>query len=411
MSALAIHALAGWAAVVLTAAVVRNRFFAVFSAVMLGASSLAAVGLQDDLSHGMLSVSGLLHYGLACAQLHFLSLCWARLRPLPWRVFVALPGFFFAAGTLFAVPWALVDAFGGDPVAVELAFVLAGIGLWHSLTTRRDRPSLLIDRLDLGPLRRQPYPTAAELPPSRPLRIVQITDPHLGPLMSVERLQRICTRAVEANPDLILVTGDFVTMESQRDPADLIAAFEPLRAAEGRTFACFGNHDHEAPDLVREVCAAVGMELLVDEARVIDTGAGPVQLVGADHIWRDRRVRLQRVADRCPRVPGALRIWLLHDPGAFRHLPDGDADLVLSGHTHGGQLGLVGMGLPLTVVSLFTDIPDHGPWSMGRNRLYVHRGTGVYGFPFRVGVPAEESVLSVFVRQAQSRELDQAEAA
>jgi hypothetical protein len=71
--------------------------------------------------------------------------------------------------------------------------------------------------------------------------------------------------------------------------------------------------------------------------------------------------------------------------------------LVLSGHTHGGHLGLLSLGLPHTIVSAATSMPDHGLWARGRDRIYVHRGTGHYGFPLRVGVPAEESVLEVFV--------------
>ena len=62
-------------------------------------------------------------------------------------------------------------------------------------------------------------------------------------------------------------------------------------------------------------------------------------------------------------------------------------------------MGLLTLGLPLTFVSAFTPIPDHGFWARGRNRLYVHRGTGVYGFPLRVGVPAEESLLRVHLQR------------
>src|SRR5690606_40579509 len=51
-----------------------------------------------------------------------------------------------------------------------------------------------------------------------------------------------------------------------------------------------------------------------------------------------------------PRKPGVLRLWLLHDPGAFRAIPEGEADLVLSGHTHGGHLGLLSLGLSHTIV-------------------------------------------------------------
>ena len=78
-------------------------------------------------------------------------------------------------------------------------------------------------------------------------------------------------------------------------------------------------------------------------------------------------------------------------------LPDDEIDLVLSGHTHGGQVGLVSFGRDWTVLSR-TRWPDHGLFARGRSRLYVHRGTGFYGFPLRVGVPGEASVLELVLR-------------
>jgi predicted MPP superfamily phosphohydrolase len=139
----------------------------------------------------------------------------------------------------------------------------------------------------------------------------------------------------------------------------------------------------------------VGARLLVDDAALVETAAGPVQIVGMDFHFARRAERMAAVCARHPRVEGALRLVMLHDPGAFRHLPEGEGDLVLSGHTHGGQLGLVSLGLPHTVIRLFVDMPDHGLWARGRDRLYVHRGTGHYGFPLRIGVPAEDSLLRV----------------
>jgi predicted MPP superfamily phosphohydrolase len=225
---------------------------------------------------------------------------------------------------------------------------------------------------------------------------VQITDPHLGPFMSVARLRRIAERAVLAKPDVVLLTGDFLTMESQAAPEVLETALEPLRALPGRVFACLGNHDHEARGIVDNAMAKNGITLLVDDAREIDTPAGRVQIVGVDFVWQGRQAHLARVCAAHPRTPGALRIVLLHDPGAFKHLPHGHGDLVLSGHTHGGQVGLVSLGLEWTFLRLFGDrIPDHGFWARGADRMYVHRGTGHYGFPLRLGVPAEESLLSV----------------
>jgi predicted MPP superfamily phosphohydrolase len=137
---------------------------------------------------------------------------------------------------------------------------------------------------------------------------------------------------------------------------------------------------------------------LNDEAETVDTPAGRVQILGLDFAFGDRAARHGAACAAFPREDGAMRLVLLHDPGAFHHLPENDADLVLSGHTHGGQLGLVALGLTWTVVSALTSIPDHGQWARGRSLLYVHRGTGHYGFPLRIGVPAEESVLHVHLR-------------
>ncbi len=68
---------------------------------------------------------------------------------------------------------------------------------------------------------------------------------------------------------------------------------------------------------------------------------------------------------------------------------------VLAGHTHGGHVGLVSLGLDWTAVRALAGIPDHGAWGQRDNRLYVHRTNGHYGFPLRIGVPAEESVLEL----------------
>ena len=105
--------------------------------------------------------------------------------------------------------------------------------------------------------------------------------------MSVDRLHRICERAVAAKPDLVVLTGDFLTMESQADHALLGRALAPLKALEGRCFACFGNHDHEAPAHVRAGLASAGVALLVDEMSRVATPAGPVEILGFDFRRRD----------------------------------------------------------------------------------------------------------------------------
>lgn len=383
------------ALVVALAAALRGRFFATFAAVLLGVQGLVAWGLFASFE----PLWPLYAYLQLAVHLHFLSLSRARMRPLLWRALVSVPGLFFAAGTMLAWPWAVAAALGFTPHLAWLPFLVAAGGVVQSLWTREEEVDVALDGTVVDVHRVRRHPRTRPSGEARPLSIVQLSDPHLGPLMSVRRLRRICERAVARDPDLVLLTGDFLTMESQADPSLLEEALAPLRALEGRTFACMGNHDHEAPHLVRRSLGSAGIRMLVDEEVVVDTPVCPVQIVGADFVFRDRKAHLEALCARHPRRAGHLRVVLLHDPGAFRHLPEGHGDLVFSGHTHGGQLGLLSLGLAWTFVSLFTSIPDHGLWARGRDRLYVHRGTGVYGFPLRVGVPAEESLLRVHVER------------
>jgi predicted MPP superfamily phosphohydrolase len=90
---------------------------------------------------------------------------------------------------------------------------------------------------------------------------------------------------------------------------------------------------------------------------------------------------------------GTPRLLLNHDPSAFGALPPAAADLVLSGHTHGGHIGIqLGRSRALTVVGL-VGLPDQGLFAREDMRLFVTRCVGFYGFPMRVGIPPEIAVL------------------
>jgi len=389
VSPFTLWSVAAWALVVACAWCFRSRSYAVFRAVLLGLQVLFASALFARFH----SVWPLFVYGHASVFVQSLALIRPRMRGLAYRALISIPGAFFGAGTLLALPWVLLGAFGLLLPWPWLPYAVALVGVLQSLHSREERVDLVVaDGSSVPELQRH---QAKHATLARPLSIVQITDPHLGPFMSVARLRRITERAVERAPDLVLLTGDFLTMESQSDPELLAEALAPLSALPGRCFACFGNHDHEAPETVRSALARAGVTLLIDDAREVQTLAGPVQVLGLDFVWKGRPEHLSRVCAEHPRVPGHLRIVLLHDPGAFRHLPPGEADLALSGHTHGGQVGLVSLGLDWTLMRAFVKAPDHGFWARGSDRLYVHRGTGHYGFPLRLGVPAEESMLFV----------------
>ena len=271
------------------------------------------------------SVWPLFVYGHAAVFAQSLALIRPRMGGLAYRALVSIPGAFFGAGPLLSLPWVVLAAFGVHLPGVWLPYAVAALGVVQSLRSSEEQVQLLVADGEVVPeLQRHSVrvPGARPGAEARPLSIIQITDPHLGPFMSVARLRNICERAVERSPDLVLLTGDFLTMDAERPRTARSAALAPLKALEGRCFACFGNHDHEAPDTVRSALEHAGVTLLVDEARELETPAGPVQIVGMDFVWRERKEHLARVSAAHPRKPGYLRIVLLHDPGAFRHLPE-----------------------------------------------------------------------------------------
>ena len=227
------------------------------------------------------------------------------------------------------------------------------------------------------------------------VKILQLTDMHLGPFMSEKRLQMICRAAIEQAPDLILLTGDYHTPESDRTPGSLLRALAPLKECSGMCFASLGNHDVESQDVengVRETMSSLGITLLVNEvSRITMRNGRDVEIVG--HGWPHR---VHSVCRGLSRIPDCIRIHLLHDPGCFNQITD-EGSLSLSGHTHGGQVGLVSLGLNPTLVGVVTGHPDHSLWGCDRNRLHVHRGQGFRSLSCtwvpRLGVPPEYSVL------------------
>lgn len=382
-----------WLGLVAFVAIARNRFYATFVGIILGIHTLVTVGV----TRGYGPLLPFVCYLQVVVYAHFALLVRSRLRNNLYRALVSVPASAFAAGTMLSFPIAIAAAFGADPKWIFIPYGIALLGVVQSLLSRRSVVQLSVDGADRGALARAPH---GEVRVERPLRFVQISDPHLGPFMSEARLTRIVERAVEAKPDVVFLTGDLLTMESHNAEAALTRALAPLDSMRGRVFACRGNHDFEAPATIAAAFARNGIDYLIDSETTLETEAGKIQIVGLDFLRLNRRPMMQEVLAKYPRRPDHLRIVLLHDPGAFRHIPDADADLVLSGHTHGGQLGLVSLGLKATIVSLLTKIPDHGFWAQGKNRLYVHRGTGHYGFPLRIGVPGEEGVVEVHHRPA-----------
>ncbi len=410
-------ALVTWVSVPAYAAIARGRFYALFSGVLLSVSIPAALVLHARLrvivpADLLGSLDLLFAYSMAAAGIQFAHLVRARMRGSLFRWLVSIPGQTFIAAGMLAAPWLLVllpfrllfDALGWTTllsawtILESLPLVVSFASILTSVTTRPETVRFRLSRQGPDEVKRVPVERYRGREPAplaeRPLRIVQLTDTHLGPWQSVDQLRRRIASLVERNPDLVALTGDFLTMESMGSPGCLDRALEPLIPIADRCVAIFGNHDHEAPESVRTAMRNIGIRLLVDDETYFETPVGPVQVIGADFVNKGHREHLGKLLENHPRREGTLRLLLLHDPVGFHALPKDDVDLVLSGHTHGGQVGLVSLGIDWTVLSP-SRWPDQGLFARGASRLYVHRGTGFYGFPLRIGVPAELSVLEI----------------
>lgn len=228
------------------------------------------------------------------------------------------------------------------------------------------------------------------------LRVAHLSDIHVGGAMDRARLLRVAELTNAARPDLVVHTGDFLTHRDGDFDLPLYEALARIHAPHGQ-WACLGNHDFDDPRrLVRKMREA-GVQTLRNRLATIFVDGHELEIAGIDYAfgrfqWEEIYAGI--VASWGPRraVP---RILLNHDPTAFAALPEGCADLVCSGHTHGGQIGVqLGTGRALTLVGLI-GVPDQGVFARGDMRLFVTRCVGFYGYPMRIGIPPEVAVLTI----------------
>jgi len=230
-----------------------------------------------------------------------------------------------------------------------------------------------------------------------PLRVVQLSDLHLGPYLPPSRLTWLAGRVADERPDLIALTGDFLTLRTLHDWTALLDFATALRAPLG-VVACLGNHDVPVAEHLVSSLRAREVTVLRDAVVWLGTNtATPVAVAGLD--WRAGSDARAGYADAFARVcreagPGGPAVVLCHQPAVFDLAPDGFGGLMLAGHLHGGQIGLRWRGRGASLLRLF-GCYDQGLFVRGRRRLYSHRGTGVYGFPLRIGVPPEIAVLDL----------------
>lgn len=227
------------------------------------------------------------------------------------------------------------------------------------------------------------------------LRIVQLSDLHVGPHTSRRFLARVARLTAEADPALVVVTGDLID-DHAPDVDHYAAALGGLRAPLG-VYAVPGNHDVYAGwPAVRERLERLPLTVLVNDARTVRWRGARLAIVGTGDPAGGRGgtaaggPELGRAFAAVP--PDAFALVLAHNPALWPAIAERGAALTLSGHTHWGQLAIPGLGWSLASPFLRHSM---GSYAEGDALLYIHPGTNYWGIPFRLGTPPEVAVVTL----------------
>lgn len=219
-------------------------------------------------------------------------------------------------------------------------------------------------------------------------RIVQLTDLHYGPLTDAEHLKRAVKAANDLRPDLIALTGDYISHD-RAYAAPCAELVGHLRARYG-VYAVLGNHDHWTDAaLITDLFQSEGIRMLINEGMRVDLEGESFWLAGVN----DKMVGLEDLPlALAGSIDDELKIVLAHNPIILRRAARANVDLVMSGHTHGGQVTLRSeksrTGRPRRRLL-------RGLARRGNTQIYVSRGLGTVVLPIRYGCPPEVSVLEL----------------
>jgi predicted MPP superfamily phosphohydrolase len=225
-----------------------------------------------------------------------------------------------------------------------------------------------------------------ELPaPLEGLRIVQISDIHVGPTIKGGYLEAIVESVNRLQPDLVAITGDLVD-GSVAELRAHVASLAQLKARHGVYFVT-GNHEYySGVDAWLQELRRLGVRVLMNEHVVIEHGGAQLVVAGvpdysAGHFDREHQPDAAAALQGAPAA--AFKLLLAHQPRSAMTAAPAGFDLQLSGHTHGGQF------LPWNFFVRLQQPYTAGLHRVGRMWLYVSRGTGYWGPPKRFGAPSE----------------------
>jgi uncharacterized protein len=233
-------------------------------------------------------------------------------------------------------------------------------------------------------------------------RIAQLSDLHLDEFSEPYFIRDVVSRVNGLNPDAVFLTGDFVTSGFAPRKVGLNAAWDCAKLLDGlacrQRYAIFGNHDVTIGEkAVSEALTAHAITVLKNSFLPIERAGGRIWLAGVDDPVQGNPNLDAALPASIRNIPQEPIILLAHAPDYADEVlarPEGQAvALMLSGHTHGGQICLPWIG-PVALPQLGRKYVE-GWFRFGRMQLYVNRGIGAVGLPFRLNCPPEISVFTL----------------
>jgi predicted MPP superfamily phosphohydrolase len=211
--------------------------------------------------------------------------------------------------------------------------------------------------------------------------MLQISDPHVD--MNVEVMQRVQSLVDRLHYDVCVLTGDYRGLTFGPIDTTLAAMARLRRALQGPVYGVLGNHDTitMVPGL-----ESMGIHMLLNENHVLERGNQRIHLAGIDDAHFYQVDNIEKAASGIPQEE--FSILISHTPEIYRHAAHAGFDLLISGHTHGGQICLPG-GIALTLDSNLPRRFGAGPWAYHGMRGYTSRGTGSSVVPVRFNCPPE----------------------
>lgn len=232
------------------------------------------------------------------------------------------------------------------------------------------------------------------LPPQlEGFRILHVSDSHLGIYKFLSDYEEIFEEAAEYKPDLVLLTGDI--SDNLTILPDALNIADGLKPRFG-TYASLGNHEYyRGISQVLNSFESGPIELLRSSGKAINVNGATLYLAGCDDPVKIHGLNHDFLGDSMEkalvgRPSGAFTVLMSHRPEGLDPAADKDIDLVLSGHTHGGQAGINGRSL----WSAFTDRYLWGQYRKNNSQMYLSSGIG-HWFPFRLGCPPEAPIIEL----------------